>query len=287
MTKALRKAIMRRSKLKNDYNKNRSYENWNSYKKQRNFCVKLLRKTKSEYYKNIDIKSLSDNKKFWRTIKPYFSNKGLNKNQIFLSEKGKLLDDPIEVASTLNDHFINITKTLDLKDPSEENPNDTSEYNISFDNHLSALKIRTLFSRIPQKFDFKRVSKQEVKQEILCLDSKKSSIYGDIPVSTLKQYCNVYVELLTDIINDCLLKGVFPDELKKAEVTPIFKKIDCLNKENYRPISLLPYMSKVFERIIYKQLVNFFKDKLSDTLTGFRKNHSTQHSLLIMIESLI
>ena len=150
---------MRRSKLKNDYNKNRSYENWNSYKKQRNFCVKLLRKTKSEYYKNIDIKSLSDNKKFWRTIKPYFSNKGLNKNQIFLSEKGKLLDDPKEVASTLNDHFINITKTLDLKDPSEENPNDTSEYNISFDNHLSALKIRTLFSRIPQKFDFKEVLK--------------------------------------------------------------------------------------------------------------------------------
>ena len=87
------------------------------------------------------------------------------------------------------------------------------------------------------------------------------------------------IYILTDIINDCLTQGVFPDELKLAEVTPIFKKKDCLNKENYRPVSLLPHMSKVFERIIYKQLEKFFENKLSDILTGFRKNHSAQHSL--------
>ena len=183
---------MRRSKLKNDYNKCRNYENWNNYKKQRNFCVKLLRKTKSEYFRNLDVKSLSDNKKFWKTIKPFFSNKGLNKNQIFLSEKGKLIGDPEEVASTMNEHFINITKTLDLKDPLDKSQEDTIENNVSFQNHLSVLKIRTLFSKTSEKLEFKTVSKEEVKQEILRLNSKKSSLYGDIPAITLKKYCDIY-----------------------------------------------------------------------------------------------
>ena len=56
-----------------------------------------------------------------------------------------------------------------------------------------------------------------------------------------------------------------------------------MNKENYRPISLLSHMSKMFERILYNQLNDFMKDKLSSTLTGFRKGHSAQQSLLIMI----
>ena len=59
MTKALRKAIMTRSRLKKIYNKKRSYDNWDKYKKQRNFCVKLFRKTKQDYFNNIDIKSVS------------------------------------------------------------------------------------------------------------------------------------------------------------------------------------------------------------------------------------
>ena len=76
MMKALRKAIMTHSRLKNIYNKKRSYDNWDKYKKQRNLSVKLLPKTKQDYFNNIDIKSFSDTKKFWKTIKPYFSNKG-------------------------------------------------------------------------------------------------------------------------------------------------------------------------------------------------------------------
>ena len=67
-------------------------------------------------------------------------------------------------------------------------------------------------------------------------------------------------------------------------MTPLFKKLDCMNKENYRPVSLLSHISKVFERILYNQLNDFMKDKLSNILTGFRKGHSTQHSLLTMIE---
>ena len=92
MSKALRKAIMNGSKLKNT-NKRRTDVNWANYKKQRNFCVTLLRRTKKEYFQNLNVKDLSDNKKFWKLIKPYFSNKGLNSNKILLKGKGELVSD--------------------------------------------------------------------------------------------------------------------------------------------------------------------------------------------------
>ena len=64
---------MHRSRLKNIYiSITEMIKNWKNYKKQRNFCVDLLSKTKTEYFKNLNVKDLSDNRKFWKTIKPYF-----------------------------------------------------------------------------------------------------------------------------------------------------------------------------------------------------------------------
>ena len=70
---------------------------------------------KQDYFNNIDIRIVSDTKKFWKTIKPYFSNKGLNSNKIFLSETGRLIKDPVVVATTMNDYFVNIMQTIGLK----------------------------------------------------------------------------------------------------------------------------------------------------------------------------
>ena len=89
---------------------------------------------------------------------------------------------------------------------------------------------------------------------------------------------------MTQIINDTFETRKFPDALKLAEVIPVYKKKDVLNQENYRPISLLSYMSKIFEKIIYKQISDHIEPYLSNLLTGFRKNHYTQNSLLKMIE---
>ena len=79
-------------------------------------------------------------------------------------------------------------------------------------------------------------------------------------------------------------KRLFSEELKLAEVSPIFKKKDDLDKENCRPVSVLPHVSKVFERIRYDQINNYIKDKLSKQLTGFRKKYSTQHCLISILE---
>ena len=105
MIKALHKAIVIRSKLKNKYNKNRTGENWASYKKQRNFCVNLQRKTKIDYFNDLNIKNITDNKAFWKTIKPHFSNKGLNSSSLILSEKNKIVTNDQNIANIMNNYF--------------------------------------------------------------------------------------------------------------------------------------------------------------------------------------
>ena len=75
MTKSLRKAIMLCSKLRHRYNKSRTSENLNNCREQRNLCVKLFKSAKKDYYSNLNINRITDNKKFWKTVKPSFSDK--------------------------------------------------------------------------------------------------------------------------------------------------------------------------------------------------------------------
>ena len=107
---------------------------------------------------------------------------------------------------------------------------------------------------------------------------------GKTPAKILKDSLSVYTKELKTIINNCLKDGLFPNKLKLADASPVFKKDDDLNKKSYRPASILSHMSKVFERIFYKQIDHFMTSKFSPFLCGFRKNHNSQYSLLKMIE---
>ena len=151
---------MARSRLKNIYNKKLSYDNWDIYKKQRNFCVELLCKTKQDYFNNIDIKNVNDRKNFWKMIKTYFSNKGLNSNKTFLSEKGSPIKDPVAIAATMNDYFVNITQTIELKQFQSDHANNLSE------DHTSIISIKPNLDNVSDKFDLKKVHEKEVKREI-------------------------------------------------------------------------------------------------------------------------
>ena len=101
-TKELSKEIMTRSRLRNKYLKNRNEENRAIYVKQRNYCVSLFRKSKKKYYENLDERNLMDNKPFWKTIKPSFSDKIVTRDRIYLTENGEVLKTELETAETLN-----------------------------------------------------------------------------------------------------------------------------------------------------------------------------------------
>ena len=137
---------------------------------------------------------------------------------------------------------------------------------------------------LPESFKFQFLYNNEVKKEIENLDTKKSSTYGSIPATILKQCVDAYLPHLTNSINYSIQHSNFSQELKLSEVIPVYKKLDPLQKENYRPASLLPHVSKIFERIIHKQITNYMTDKLAHSITGFRKSHGTQNSLVVMLE---
>ena len=114
MTKALRKAMMHRKKLRNRYIKRRTEESLKAFKEQRNFCVKLLRKTKSDYYRNLNLGDLTDNHKFWKTVKPVFSNEIQTSSSVTLIEDGKMITDDAKIAEIFNHYFANITESLGI-----------------------------------------------------------------------------------------------------------------------------------------------------------------------------
>ena len=93
MNKELSKAIMKRSKLRNVYNKFPTNENMTIYKKQRNLCVKLSKKTKRDYFSNLNINKVTDNKQFWGCIKPLFSDKQTIRQKIVLIEEESILSN--------------------------------------------------------------------------------------------------------------------------------------------------------------------------------------------------
>ena len=99
MTKTLRKAIMRRSQLQTKYFKNKSQKDYLAFKKQRNFCSKLYKKERKNYYNSLDIKNITDNKQFWKTIKPFF----------------KIISNDDKVAEEFSTFFENAVKSLNIK----------------------------------------------------------------------------------------------------------------------------------------------------------------------------
>ena len=114
MTKELHKAVMKRSRLRNTFLKDRTENNQKNFKHQRNFCKKLLRTTKKSYYSNLDIKKVTDNKTFWKTIIPLFTKRPLKGEKINLIENGKNISNDTELCDIFNGFFSNIISELNI-----------------------------------------------------------------------------------------------------------------------------------------------------------------------------
>ena len=171
-----------------------------------------------------------------------------------------IITDEKQIANIVSEHFVGITKKLILK-PSISSKDSDSDF---LHDHISIKKIKEIYPEIvPNSFKFELVTKDDIKNEIEKLKVKKSSTFGCIPVTILKYCVDVYLVDLTNSVNHSLQASVFPQKLKQAEVIPLHEKLEPLNKENYRPLSLLPHLSKVFERIIYEQKNSYMDDKLT------------------------
>ena len=148
---------------------------------------------------------------------------------------------------------------------------------LKYRNHPSILVIRKR-KKAQINVYFKEVSSEEIQKEILSSNNKKASQNSDIPTKII----NYLGKVLCSFINDSAKSFTFPSYLKEADVTPVHKKGKKDKKENYRPVSILPVLSKILERIMFIQMSAFFEDIVNKQQCGFRKGYNTQQCLLKM-----
>ena len=232
MTKALRKAMMHRKRLRNKYIKSRTEENLKAFKKQRNFCVKLLGRTKSDYYRNLDLGDLTDNRKFWKTVKPGFSNEVRTTSSITLIEDVNMTTEDLKIAEIFNHYFTNITESLGIsEDLSPTNGiNDPVEKAMKkYENHPSIKMIKGRCEL--NQFEFKPVTVNEILLQIQKLNPKKASPLNSIPAKILKQNTDIFAVLIQQLFNSNLSECSFPKELKAGLISSLFQKSRCFPQE--------------------------------------------------------
>ena len=179
INKVLRSAIMKRSRLKNKANKTQAVDIFN-YKKQRNLVVKINNECKREYFDKLNVKTTT--KPFWKTCKPYFSNKHSHGgSKITLIENVKIVFENNKIAKTFNTSFESVTLNLFEWIGESVNSNDKIEQIIvKFSKHPIILKIKQKV-KINRKFYFQSVSEDTVKNAVKNLPSDKATA-GEIPV---------------------------------------------------------------------------------------------------------
>ena len=126
-------------------------------------------------------------------------------------------------------------------------------------------------SKSISSFSFEPVSVDKVKDIIKTLITKKAFLDGDIPVKLIKMQEDIFSRLIFQNFNQSLVNGEFPHCLKEAELIPVYKKEEKLGKFNYRHVSILPVISKIYERLMYHQMYKYFDQICSKFQCSFRK----------------
>ena len=188
------------------------------------------------------------------------------------NEKGDPINDPIDISNNINDYFANVANSI------LEQRKYTGDGN--FEKYLT--------NPLSTSISAAAVDASEVAKIISKFKTNKASGPISIPVDIFKFINNDISPLLTKIINISMNTGIHPDKLKIAKVTPIFKKGSKLKASNYRPISLLSNINKIFEKVIYSRVYSFLNehDCFYELQYGFRANFSTEYALINITQKI-
>ena len=183
-------------------------------------------------------------------MKPLFTNKNPVSEKMILIDDGKIVSNDVEIAECLNTYFTNITNSLEIDPifkvvldqlPTEQMVMRGLE---KYKDHKIICIIKEHSTSDDNNFQFSHVNPTEVMRQIELLDKSRSNS-GSIPTSQLKDTQDIVCPYLTDCINTTIFDRNFPEELKKADVSLIFKELDPTLNSNFRPISVLPSTFKI------------------------------------------
>ena len=168
------------------------------------------------------------------------------------------ISDSVKCAEVMNNFFSNAAKNLDIdRKLHAENVTGITDPAMQaiekYEYHPNIIKIQE-HGFIQVTFNFSPISALDMQKEICNLDSSKAYQKENIPPKVLQENAGVVSIVLSSDINRCLYNENFPSNLKNADITPTFKKGNRLSKDNYRPISILPTLSNVYEKLLYQQI---------------------------------
>ena len=271
ITSGLMKCCSKKRLLYKRYMKRRTPESKEKFISYRNKLKTVLKRAEREYY-HVKFTSLKgDIRNTWKLL-----NTVINKNkkcvlaETFMKD-GVLLSSKAEIADGFNQFFTNIGKEISSSVPTT---------NTHFSSYLSGSFLNS--------FAFNYTNVYEVLNIVSCLKYKTSAGFDCIPVSIMKASISCIVEPLVNIINSSFRCGIFPDQLKIAKICPVFKDGKHDSFQNYRPISVLPSFSKIFEKVAYQRIESYlnFKSIINDNQFGFRSNHSAYMAVLDLYEKV-
>ena len=214
MSKQFRKAIMTRTRLLNKYRKDNNAGNLLAYKRQRNFSVMLLRKSKKNFYNNLNVKRIMDNIKFWQTIKPNCTDKTLKDERTTLVEGDKFITEEKNVIKIFKDHFEKIVETLKIDHPILSDLTDDPVLKAieKFSHHASVLKIKEARNS-SDCFSLKLVTTEDICKEIRALDSSKATQSDDLPTTIIKNNSDIFSTFFQANFNNAIETSTFPEQL--------------------------------------------------------------------------
>jgi len=275
ITLGIIKSMKKRDELYRDYKKRKDERTLQNYKDYRNKIITLIKKQKEDYYKKIFLENKQNNKKMWQTFKDLIGKKSANcltePINILNKSSNKIEKDVCKVSEIFNNHYTSLGEKL----ANEVLLN--LETNVTYDNlNKEPSNLKSLF--------LTPVNEDEIKNIIKSLKNKACPGHDCISSVVLKEVDYIIAKPLCFLINMIFIKGICPIKFKMTIVKPIFKKGEKLNVENYRPISLISNLCKVFEKALKSRLVDFLSKNniLSNLQFGFQKNKSTQDAIALL-----
>ena len=236
----------------------------------KNRIKSIIEKSKKSYLNNYFIKYKSNLRKTWEMIKVLTAKNFTCKNIKRIVWNSIEYTTDYDIANAFNRFFCSVAVDLDNCLPNST----TDPLNFLNRNNLNS-------------FYLYPVTPSECCKIVKSLKNSKQKI-NSISLPMFKLFVNYFVDVLCDLINTAFSSGIFPDLLKIAQTIPIFKKGDNSNISNYRPISTLPFISKVFEKLMHARIVKYLMKNqiLTSNQYGFLKGKSTEGATLKLVEYL-
>jgi len=285
MNVELRKAANVKARLWNKYLSSKTGRNWELFRKQRNITAAIRRRSIQNYFSE-RCDGGPQNKNFFKTIKPFLSNKAHVQSDIMLEIEGSVTSDQNKISEHFNKFFVNIASSIGDEQINSENYNSVSDYVdkcvTHYENHPSVLMINDNFNKC--NFEFRSTTPNEMASVLSKLDATKATGPDLIPTKIVKYCKDIFLIPLCNIFNSIIRSRIFPSIAKLANIIPIFKKEDALFDKNYRPVSILSCFSKVFERLLSLQLSTFLNSILHERIAAFRRGHSCEAVLTRLVE---